>query len=58
MFVLFLLHQTNSNTNNLKIEKMTTLANTKENNAKVKALKVIENTVGKIYWVKSYMLRW
>ena len=48
LFVLFLLHQTNSNTNNLKIEKMTTLANTKENNAKVKALKVIENTVGKI----------
>lgn len=30
---------------------MTTLANTKENNVKVRTLKVIENTVGKIYWV-------
>ena len=28
----------------------TKIANTKENNAKVKALKQIENTVGKIYW--------
>ena len=30
---------------------MTTLANTTENNAKVKALKAVENTVGKIFWV-------
>lgn len=29
---------------------MITLANTKENNAKVKALKVVQNTVGKIFW--------
>jgi hypothetical protein len=28
----------------------TELANTEENNAKVKALKVIQNTAGKIYW--------
>jgi len=28
----------------------TSIANTKENNAKVKALKKIENTIGKIYW--------
>lgn len=30
---------------------MTTLANTKENNAIVKALKAVQNTVGKIFWV-------
>lgn len=30
---------------------MKTLTNTKENDAKVKALKVIQNTIGKIYWV-------
>ena len=30
---------------------MTTLANTAENNVKIKALKAVENTVGKIYWV-------
>jgi hypothetical protein len=30
---------------------MTTLANTTENNAKVKALKAVENTVGTIFWV-------
>jgi hypothetical protein len=29
---------------------MKTLANTNENNAKVKALKKLENTVGKIFW--------
>jgi hypothetical protein len=51
LFVLFLSHQTNGNTNNLKINKMKTLTNTKENDAKVKALKVIQNTIGKIYWV-------
>ena len=30
---------------------MTTLKNTSENNAKVKALKKLQNTVGQIFWV-------
>ena len=33
-----------------KLEIMGNLANTTENNAKVKALKAVENTVGKIFW--------
>lgn len=30
---------------------METLANTKDNEARIKALKTIENTVGKLFWV-------